>query len=244
MKGRCKPRLVEGRLSVDGRGRAREVRELLNEERRLLRLSRRRMPLGLFCTSGVVGADIVLCVGFGGVGFCGESYSSTSDSGYAPGILRSGVLGCEFSGPRTCFAGVAGGESGGGGILVPSVREMLTGRTVRRKGLEEEVVVVVRGFEVGRGIAACSPQFDTTCVRRGMRRRKGCCRGLPCAKDETIGVAEAERCSVSGEPSGLDAVSAERGRRRWMREGVKHAHETMPGREGVVVGCLNGCSWM
>lgn len=140
---------MDGR-SLDGRGKASDVLELLNDCRRLVRLNILRtpvllMPCGEEVYSGEEG-DVGSIVLFRTV----SASSSTSDSGYAPGIFRSGVVGCEFSGPAPVGGGAttAGGgggccltgDSGGGGMSVPSVSEYLTGVTVRNKGLSRVVV--------------------------------------------------------------------------------------------------------
>jgi hypothetical protein len=90
------------------------------------------------------------CAGDSSLGFefpiAAFSLSEVPDGeeGNAPGI-RSGVVGCEDNGPRPGVGGrgVAGGESNGAGMLVPSVREKDSG-------------VMVRGLNVGGAISGWS----------------------------------------------------------------------------------------
>jgi len=76
--------------------------------------------------------------------------SAGGEGGKAPGIagiagidVPFGVVGCEDSGPPPGVGGraVRGGESGGAGIRVPSVREKDTGVIVR--GLKNGGAMVV-----------------------------------------------------------------------------------------------------
>jgi hypothetical protein len=70
------------------------------------------------------------------------------EEGNAPGIM-SGVAGCEDNGPQPEVggSGVAGGESNGAGMFVPSVREKDTG-------------VIVRGLKDGGAMFGCNDARD------------------------------------------------------------------------------------
>lgn len=76
--------------------------------------------------------------------FVSDTGSETGDGGNAPGIFEEplGVVGCEVRGPPSEVGGlgVCGGESGGAGIFVPSVRE-------------KEIGVMVSGLKAGGAIA-------------------------------------------------------------------------------------------
>lgn len=94
--------LVDG-LSVDGLGSAKDVRELLNEDRRLLMLKSLRTPDARLKTRGgdELSTPLVSFISL----LSGLSLSfSLSDDGYAPGIF-SGVVGCEDNGPPRGIGG-------------------------------------------------------------------------------------------------------------------------------------------
>jgi hypothetical protein len=93
------------------------------------------------------------CTGESIVGFKSPNVSFSlpespdDDLGNVPGIW-SGVVGCDDSGPPPDVAGrgVAGGESRGAGIFVPSVREKDTG-------------VIVRGLNAGGAMFGTNDEY-------------------------------------------------------------------------------------
>lgn len=82
-------------------------------------------------------------------GVASETGPEAGDGGKAPGIFEEplGVVGCDVSGPPSEVGGLGvwGGESGGAGMFVPSVREKSTGMMVRglKSGGAIAIVLVV-----------------------------------------------------------------------------------------------------
>lgn len=122
--GRLLP--VVGYVSFDCLGRLSDVRELLNEERRFVRLSSRRTPFGLFCAC--VGEEEYRAADAGDVGVRKLSARSgediTPDFGSSFLSCSKYVAGWLFSGPRPGVGGSMGDFGGverGAGIFVPVV---------------------------------------------------------------------------------------------------------------------------
>jgi hypothetical protein len=135
-------------LSFEARGIVSDVRELLKDERRLFKLSSFRTREGLRC---VVGEDVcALDAGEMGVrklsarsrvsDSSGASFlfsvSASAGGGTYCADLLSGVAGCDVNGPPPGVGGSTGdgglGDSVGGGMSVPSVKEYSTGVTERK----------------------------------------------------------------------------------------------------------------
>lgn len=126
--------MCEPRVSPDCRGRLRDVRELLNEERRLLRLKSRRTPPGLprFCGEDEdswvpeVG-DVVLRRLFVSFLLIAWPFSPPFSASSEAMPVAGGVAGCDVRGPPPGVGGSMGdcfcGDSVGAGMSVPSVRE-------------------------------------------------------------------------------------------------------------------------
>ena len=118
-------------VSFEGRaGTLRDVRELLKEERRFVKLRSLRTPFGL--RSAVCGEDEYCAAEAGEVGvrklsvLCLFDSDSISSTGFSL-FISGGVVGWEFNGPPPGVGGSAGdgdryGDSAGGGMLVPAVR--------------------------------------------------------------------------------------------------------------------------
>lgn len=99
------------------------------------------LPLGYpFC--GLVGSLLFRVVS--------ETGPDEGDGGKAPGIFEEplGVVGCDVSGPPSEVGGlgVCGGESGGAGMFVPSVRENSTGMMVSGLKAGGAIAVAMIGF--------------------------------------------------------------------------------------------------
>ena len=105
-------------VSFDCLGCESEVRELLNDARKLVKLSNLRTPLGLWAwgEAGEVGVrKLSLLSLLASVGDVAVSEVVASLS------LSGGVVGWEERGPPPGVGGCCSGEVGGG-MLVPSVR--------------------------------------------------------------------------------------------------------------------------
>ena len=125
------------------------------------RESKRRTEEGrFFSTVGEVGGErkCPFCGLVGSLLLVSETGSEAGDGGKAPGIFEEpfGVVGCEVRGPPSEVGGlgVCGGESGGAGMFVPSVREKETG-------------VMVSGLKAGGAIVRCCAVDNGALLRGG-----------------------------------------------------------------------------